>query len=98
MSKFILPVDYTTLDWKKGEMKIVREQYIELQKGKCFWCKSLLSDDPPKKVTDREINWNLFPKGFLNHPVHLQHCHATGMTEGAVHAICNAVMWQDYGR
>lgn len=33
-------------------------------------------------------------KNFLQHPIHLQHNHTTGMTEGAVHNYCNAVMWQ----
>ena len=41
-----------------------------------------------------KINWKLFPKFFLVHPIHLQHNHETNMTEGAVHAYCNAVMWQ----
>lgn len=35
---------------------------------------------------------------LLRYPVHLQHNHDTGMTEGAVHARCNAVMWQYLGR
>jgi hypothetical protein len=34
----------------------------------------------------------------LLHPVHLQHSHVTGLTEGAVHAFCNAVLWQYEGR
>ena len=93
-----LPVDYRTLDWQKGDKARVRNEYVKLQEGKCYWCKCLLNDDPPKSVTDKEINWDLFPKGFLNAPIHLQHCHNTQMTEGAVHALCNAVMWQYYGR
>jgi hypothetical protein len=40
----------------------------------------------------------LFPPNFLKYPVHLQHNHDTDMTEGAVHARCNAVMWQYHGR
>lgn len=48
--------------------------------------------------TQRRINMRMFPKGFFNHPVHLQHCHKTDMTEGAVHAQCNAIMWQYEGR
>ena len=42
--------------------------------------------------------WDLFPPNFLKYKVHLQHNHSTGMTEGAVHALCNAVMWQYEGR
>lgn len=45
-----------------------------------------------------EVDWSLFPVGFLNSPIHLQHCHKTDMTEGAVHAMCNAVMWVYEGR
>lgn len=31
------------------------------------------------------------------YPVHLHHDHKTGLTIGAVHAKCNAVLWQYYG-
>ena len=91
-----LPVDYTTLEWY--ERREVREQYIKEQKGKCFYCKCALTDDPPKKLLENKINWRLFPDNFLKYPVHLQHDHHTYMTEGAVHAYCNAYMWQYEGR
>lgn len=91
-----LPVDYTKLNWKKGEIRAVREQYIETQNGKCMHCNRHLTEDPPSTVTDKSIDWGLFPPNFLKHPVHLQHDHGTGMTEGAVHAYCNAVLWQYY--
>lgn len=87
-----LPVDYDLLDWR--ERKEVREEYIKLQKNNCFYCNESLDKDAPKHITDKEINWNLFPPKFLAHPVHLQHDHETGLTEGAVHNYCNAVMWQ----
>ncbi len=48
-------------------------------------------------ITDKKINWKLFPENFLKYPIHLQHNHDTGMTEGAVHNYCNAVMWQYEG-
>lgn len=89
-----LPTKYSKLDWKKGEKKLVRELYIQLQNNLCYYCKQNLYNPPPKYITDKPINWNLFPKGFLNHPIHLQHNHRTDMTEGAVHAYCNAVLWQ----
>lgn len=92
MKKYILPVDYETLNWK--ERKEVREQYIEEQNWLCIYCKCSLKDRPPKHITNKSINWNLFPKNFLKYPIHLQHNHYTGMTEGAVHNYCNAVMWQ----
>lgn len=87
-----LPTDYTKLLW--NEKRLVREQYIKLQNGKCYWCKCDLTEEPPLHILNKNINWNLFPSNFLKSPIHLQHCHKTGMTEGAVHAYCNAVMWQ----
>lgn len=93
-----LPTDYTKLTPQRR--RSVRLQYIKLQKGKCMYCNCLLELHPPKRITEKEINWDLFPGGrkFLNHPVHLQHNHDTDMTEGAVHAYCNAIMWQYEGR
>lgn len=96
MSKYKLPVDYTKLNWR--ERQEVREQYIEEQKGLCMYCGSLLNEPPPKKITEKTIYWRLFPPNFLAAPIHLQHCHKTNMTEGAVHAYCNAVLWQYEGR
>lgn len=93
-----LPVKYSTLDWKKGEKAIVRNQYVELQNSLCYYCNKPLKESPPKNITNKIINWNLFPKGFLNYPIHLQHNHKTDMTEGAVHAYCNAVLWQYEGK
>jgi hypothetical protein len=91
-----LPVDYTQLTWQ--ERKEAREQYIKEQEGKCMFCGEGLDKEPPKRITKKEINWALFPDNFLKYPVHLQHNHKTGMTEGAVHSYCNAVMWQYKGR
>lgn len=87
-----LPVQYDSLSTQRK--KIVREKYVELQGGLCFYCKGNLSVDPPKSITNKKINWKLFPVNFLKYPIHLQHCHKSGLTEGAVHAYCNAVMWQ----
>ena len=93
-----LPVNYLTLDWRKGEVRAVREEYVRLQNGRCFWCDHPLEFEAPPFITEQEIDWDLFPEGFLKSPVHLQHDHYTHMTEGAVHAYCNAVMWQHHGR
>jgi len=93
-----LPTKYSSLDWRKGEKAFVRNLYIEKQKGLCYYCNQPLEKDPPTEITSKEINWKLFPSNFLNHPIHLQHNHITDMTEGAVHAYCNAVMWQYEGR
>lgn len=92
MKKYDLPVDYNKLTWQ--ERRAVREQYIKEQNSLCYYCNKTLEQKAPKEITDKQINWNLFPSGFLNYPIHLQHNHYTGMTEGAVHNYCNAVMWQ----
>lgn len=90
---FTLPINYNKLT--RQERRLVRLQYISLQNNLCYWCKTNL-DIPP--VHTQWINTKLFPIGFFNYPIHLQHCHKTHMTEGAVHAYCNAVMWQYHGR
>ena len=87
------PVDYSKLTQR--ERADVREQYENAQWGDCWFCAEPLYEDP---VQSKPINWLLFPPGFLNHPVHLHHDHETGMTVGAVHAYCNAVMWQYEGQ
>ena len=87
-----LPVDYTQLHF--SERRLVRQQYIKEQNNKCFYCKEDLDKEAPEKITSKPINWKLFPEGFMKYPIHLQHCHKTGMTEGVVHNYCNAVMWQ----
>lgn len=90
-----LPLDYNKLHAKKK--KAVREQYVKEQDGLCYYCKCPLNTGPPEHIK-KPIDWDLFPPHFLRWPIHLQHCHITGMTEGAVHAYCNAVMWQYDGR
>lgn len=87
--EYNLPLNYHEIPF--NERRKVREQYIEEQKGLCFYCKKDLQQEP---IKDKTINWNLFPPNFMKYPIHLQHCHKTGLTEGAVHAYCNAVMWQ----
>lgn len=91
-----IPIKYSELEWQ--ERREVREEYIKLQKGKCYYCRTSLSKEPPKNVTNKKINWKLFPENFLQYPVHLQHNHETDLTEGAVHSYCNAVMWQYEGK
>lgn len=91
-----LPVDYDSLN--TAERRHVRELYIKKQEGNCYYCEEFLGVAPPERITDLSVDWTLFPPFFLKHPVHLQHNHDTGMTEGAVHAYCNAVMWQYEGR
>ena len=87
-----LPVNYTKLHWT--ERKKAREQYVREQDNKCIYCGDSLSLSAPTRITDKSIDWSFFPPNFLKYPIHLQHDHSTGMTEGAVHNYCNAVMWQ----
>jgi hypothetical protein len=90
-----LPVDYTKLSQK--ERKLVREQYVQDQRGLCSHCGGNLLLSPPKEITEKKVNKKLFPIGFFKHPIHLHHSHDTGMTIGAVHNYCNAVLWQYFG-
>lgn len=96
MTEYKLPILYSRANAR--ERRAVREQYVREQGGNCYWCKQPLEGAAPKHITEKKINWRLFPPGFKKHPVHLQHNHSSDLTEGAVHAICNAVMWQYYGR
>ena len=91
-----LPIKYSKATWQ--ERRAAREEYQRLQSGLCFYCETLLTQEPPKWVTNKPIKWHIFPPQFLTYPVHLQHDHKTDLTEGAVHAYCNAVMWQYEGR
>lgn len=93
---FKLPTDYDKLT--PYQRKQVREQYVKEQNGKCFYCNDSLDKPAPKGIRDKWIDLSLFPPNFLKHPIHLQHNHSTGMTEGAVHCHCNAVMWQYEGK
>lgn len=91
-----LPAIYGDLSPK--ERYRARVQYERDQGGLCWHCKSDLNEDPPKTITRNPINWDLFPPGFLEMPIHLQHDHETGETEGAIHAYCNAYIWEYLGR
>lgn len=93
---FDLPVVYEFLSPK--ERWLVRQQYIEKQSGFCMYCNQRLDEPAPKYIIENNIDWDLFPPNFLENPIHLQHNHQTGLTEGAVHAYCNAYMWQYEGR
>lgn len=89
-------VDYHSLS--ANQRRKLRNRLAEAQGGLCFFCDEPLDGDPPKSVRAKKVNWDAFPPFFLKYPVHLQHCHDTGITEGAVHALCNAVWWQYHGR
>ncbi len=89
------PAHYSKLS-PKGR-RAVREAYVQAQKGLCYHCGAKLSGEPDKDIMGYAVDWGLFPTGFLNFPVHLHHDHNTDLTIGAVHARCNAVLWQFFG-
>lgn len=90
-----LPVNYDRLT--REERREVRLEYVRVQGGKCQYCELPLDEEPSNEVRGAWIDRDLFPTGFLQSPVHLHHDHKTGMTIGAVHARCNAYLWQYKG-
>lgn len=90
-----LPVDYNSIS--QQDRRLVREEYIIRQNGKCQHCGTPLDGPPDSFVTDHDVDRGLFPPSFFNWPVHLHHDHKTGMTIGVVHCYCNAVLWQYHG-
>ncbi len=90
-----LPVNYNEIHYEVR--RAVRGEYVKLQQGKCYHCGELLSMPPAEYVTNMIVDKDLFPNGFFKWPVHLHHDHNTGMTIGAVHSYCNAVLWQYHG-
>ena len=90
-----LPVKYDEIPVNKKY--IIRNAYVKEQDGKCFYCEGDLKEEPSDDIKCLEITPRLYPQGFFNHPVHLHHCHKTGMTLGAVHNYCNAVLWEYHG-
>jgi hypothetical protein len=88
-----LPVMYESLTIETRRK--AKNAYAKLQDYKCWYCQADITGPPKNKPL---IDWSLFPQNFLKYPVHLQHDHETGLTEGVVHAYCNAVLWQYEGR
>lgn len=91
-----LPVNYET--FSPQERRLVREEYVRRQGGKCAHCGNPLVDPANDDVMRKPIKERLFPPNFFKYPVHLHHCRKSGMTIGAVHCHCNAVLWQYYGK
>ena len=88
-----LPVNYN--DTHFSVRKLVREEYARIQGGMCCHCKKPLISD--SKFINKKVNRRLFPDNFFKWPVHLHHDRKTGLTIGAVHNHCNAVLWQHHG-
>jgi len=78
--------------------KKVRNEYIKIQGGKCWHCKSDLCGEASKEMQSKRINKKLFPPNFFKWPHHLHHDRKTGLTIGTVHALCNAILWQYHGQ
>jgi len=89
-----LPVRYSHLNGTNRY--IIREMYIEQQKGLCYHCHGDLASLPPADVLEKRVTPHLYPNGFFNHPIHLHHDHNTDLTIGVVHAYCNAVLWEHH--
>lgn len=94
-AKMKLPVNYNEITPRTRAK--VRLQYSEEQNGKCYYCESDLTGNPSIMAMITNVNRELFPKNFYDHPVHLHHDHNTGLTLGAVHCHCNAILWQFHG-
>lgn len=90
-----LPRDYTKMDWR--QRKQYREIYCKAQHDRCWWCGESLLGEARKDIKSKPIDRSKFPANFFKYPVHLHHNHDTGMTIGAVHNYCNAVLWQYHG-
>jgi len=92
-----LPVNYN--DLTPEQRRDVRELYCRLQDWKCIHCNNNLMGNAADFVQKLKIDYSLFPGGvgFLKFPIHLHHDHETGLTIGAVHARCNAVLFQYHG-
>jgi hypothetical protein len=76
--------------------RIVREEYMRRQKNMCLFCASPLTGPPGYQAMRVSVSVFLFPAGFFNNPIHLHHNHKDGMTLGAVHALCNAILWEHF--
>lgn len=90
-----LPVNYNDLHWTKR--REIREEYIRRQNGLCCHCGEPLSGEPAKEIAETQVDESLFPENFFKWPIHLHHDHNSGLTIGAIHCKCNAVLWEYYG-
>ena len=93
--EFDLPTAYADIPYTWRHK--VRRMYVREQKGMCYYCHHLLSNPAPSFVKNSKVDKSLFPKHFFDSAIHLHHDHDTGMTLGAVHSYCNAVLWQYHG-
>lgn len=76
------------------QRRAVREEMAKQQGGNCWYCKQPLTGKPLPKIENYPYNMRLFPPSMFKYPVHLHHDHDTDICLGAVHAKCNAYMWE----
>lgn len=91
---FHLPQHYGVLSHQ--DKKVVRLQYCKEQDGKCYHCGEHLDGPPSMEARRKKIHPELYPENFFDHPIHLHHNHNTDLTIGAVHCVCNAVLWEHH--
>lgn len=89
------PAEYLLLN--QAQRRAKRNEYVAYQGGLCAHCKAPLSGEPAGRYGSDMINETMFPRGFFGHHIHLHHCHESGFTISAVHARCNAWLWQYRG-
>ena len=87
-----LPINYNKLHYT--ERRKVRQEYIKRQQNNCYYCGAPLDGPQSEQIAAMVVTTRLFPDNFFKWPVHLHHDHITGMTIGAVHCHCNAVLWE----
>ncbi len=87
-----LPINYK--ESSSETRRLAREEYVKQQKGLCLHCGYPLEGSPAPVMLRKRIDEKLYPVNFFKWPVHLHHDHNTEMTLGAVHAYCNAVLWE----
>lgn len=58
-----LPAEYDKLTW--DERTEARNQYIQEQQNKCWYCNGSLYQKPPDDVLKFKVNPRWFPEGFL---------------------------------
>lgn len=95
MGEHVAAVRYD--DLSSRQKRAMRDAYIDAQDGNCYHCKMPLIGPPATSVMAKRITPHLYPPNFFKFPVHLHHSHQTGMTIGAVHNRCNAVLWEHHG-
>lgn len=93
--RIVLPVNYEELG--ASGRRVIREEYVRVQQGLCYHCNNPLDGEPSAEALAMPVTKKLYPPNFFKWPVHLHHDHNTGMTIGAVHCHCNAVLWEHHG-